>query len=314
MSASHTTAEQRARRRWPTRHGVLRLTMRIAAGAGVFVLASFIGGYATSEYRARRHYDVPMHVIDVPTDSAAIAHGAHLAKVRFCADCHAAQLQGSVMLDDPVIGRLVPPNLTYGRSNGELSTEAWERAVRHGVRPDGTPLRIMPSHEFTEITDADLGAIIAYARQLPPVRNALPTMRAGALIKALDLAGQVTLYPASLIDHAKPHRAYIAKSPTAEFGRYLATTCAGCHGAGLSGGKIPGAPPEWPVAANITPTGIGHYTRDALAVVLRTGKRPDGTAVNDMMPWRFTRDLDDTEISALWLYLQQVPRRPYGMR
>lgn len=66
-------------------------------------------------------------------------------------------------------------------------------------------------------TDADLAAVVAYARQLPPVRNALPGTQVGPIIKALDLAGQVTLYAASTIDHATPHMANIANAPTVEF-------------------------------------------------------------------------------------------------
>jgi hypothetical protein len=37
---------------------------------------------------------------------------------------------------------------------------------------------------------------------------------------------------------------------TAEHGKYVAKMCIGCHGLGLAGGKIPGAPPQWPAASN----------------------------------------------------------------
>ena len=33
----------------------------------------------------------------------------------------------------------------------------------------------------------------------------------------------------------------------------LVAVCVGCHGAQLTGGKIPGAPPDWPAAADLTP-------------------------------------------------------------
>lgn len=56
-----------------------------------------------------------------------------------------------------------------------------------------------------------------------------------------------------------------ARRPIARrLGRALAIAgavpCTGCHGAHFGGGAIPGAPPDWPAARNITPhptAGIG---------------------------------------------------------
>ena len=36
-------------------------------------------------------------------------------------------------------------------------------------------------------------------------------------------------------------------------GEYVSAMCIGCHGEGLSGGKIPAGPPDWPAAPNLTP-------------------------------------------------------------
>lgn len=286
----------------------------ILTGAGIVVGGALLTVLGISEVRARRHYDVPEHRLTVPTDQATIDHGARLAQVRFCADCHGDGLTGRVLAEGAAIGRLVPPNLTNGRAPRALTDQEWERAVRHGVRADGRALRIMPSHEFTQITDADLAAIVAYARHLPGSTAPLPSTEIGPLIKALDVAGLVDAYPASLIDHETPHAAQLAATPTPAYGKYMASTCTGCHGTGLSGGKIPGTPPEFPPAANITPAGIGHYTLDDLTRLLRTGVRPDGSHVNDGMPWKFTRSLDDTEIAAIYAYLKTVSPREYGHR
>ena len=40
---------------------------------------------------------------------------------------------------------------------------------------------------------------------------------------------------------------------------------------------------------------------------LREGKRKDGTAINRMMPWRAYGQMTDTELKAVWAYLQTVP-------
>lgn len=296
------------------RRGIWRLTVRFAAGAGVLIAAAVAGTLGVAEWKARTHYDVPEHPLHVPTDQATVERGARLAQVRFCADCHGNGLTGRVMAEEPLLGRIAPPNLTNGRALGALTDREWERAVRHGVRADGAPLLIMPAHEFTNITDDDLAAIIAWARRLPAVTAQVPPTYVAPLIKVLDVAGQVQVYPASIIDHQATHAAHLDAEPTPAYGKYMASTCTGCHGMGLSGGRIPGTPPDWPVAANITPTGIGHYTREDLTRLLRTGVRPDGSQVVDGMPWRFTRSLSDTEIAAIYAYLKTVPPRPFGNR
>ena len=55
---------------------------------------------------------------------------------------------------------------------GATYTEAqWELALRHGVGQDGRALAIMPSGNLNHLSDEDLGAIVAYIKQVPPVDN-----------------------------------------------------------------------------------------------------------------------------------------------
>ena len=237
-----------------------------------------------------------------------------MATIRGCVDCHGDNLAGRVVLDDPAIGRLAGANLTGGRASGALTSRDWERAVRHGVRSDSTGLLIMPAHEFTGISDEDLGSVIAYAQSLPGVAATPPLTRAGPVIRALSVAGGVTLIPAEIIDHGKAHPARVETEPSARYGAYLAATCIGCHGPGLSGGKIPGAPPDWKPAANITPEGIGHYTEQSFMTALRSGRRPDGSPIDTLMPWRLTKHMTDVELRAVYAYLRTVPPKPFGGR
>ena len=90
------------------------------------------------------------------------------------------------------------------------------------------------------------------------------------------------------------------------------TSCVGCHGAKLEGGRIPGTPPDWPAAARLVP-GEGdvmplYATPEAFVGMLRSGRRPDGTAVR-VMPFEALAQLDDTDARALHLYLQSQARR-----
>lgn len=47
--------------------------------------------------------------------------------------------------------------------------------------------------------------------------------------------------------------------------------------------------------------------------MLRSGKRPDGTAVS-VMPFESLRELNDVDVQALYAYLKTVPAKPFGQR
>ena len=302
------------RARTPART-VLRWLGRVLVSLVALVTLAAASVYGITERRFRSQFTVPEHRIAVATDSVTIAHGEHVATVRGCVECHGMGLAGNTIIDQPIIGRIAGPNLTLGGRGAELEPVDWERAVRHGVRRNGKPLIFMPSQEFTALTDEDLAAIVAYARSVPPVRRVAPASFAGPLLRTLTVAGKVNLLAADSIHHARPHEARLAAEPTASYGKYLASGCTGCHGAGLSGGPIPGAPPEWGPAANITPAGIGRWSEADFVRALRTGRRPDGTAIDStVMPIRLLRQMDDVETAALYAYLRTVPERPYGNR
>lgn len=295
------------------------------AGVGLGVLAAALvllaaTAFAVSERNLRRTYTIAARDVVVPAGSASVQHGQHVARaITKCVDCHGDDLGGKVYVDDPAVGRFVPTNLTTGKGGvgAQLTTADWERAVRHGVGRSGRPLIFMPSQDFATLSDADLGALIAWARQLPPVDRELPPSRVGPMARVLNAAGKLPL-AAQSISHGTPSYAATAPEPgpTAEYGKYLAQVggCAGCHGEGFSGGHVPGTPPDFKPAANLTPTGIGHYTEADFFRALREGVRPDGTKIDPFMPWKLAREMSDDEIRAVYAYLRTVPAREYGGR
>jgi cytochrome c553 len=103
----------------------------------------------------------------------------------------------------------------------------------------------------------------------------------------------------------------VPAAASAEHGAYVAQMCVGCHRASFEGGPIPGAPPDWPPAANLTPTGaMGRYdTADKFIAMMRTGKRPDGSSVSSVMPFMSLRNLNDTDLQAMHLFLRALPVR-----
>jgi len=287
---------------------------------GVLLLAT-AAVYGITEYRLQKTYDVTPAAVAFLNDQATIEKGKHIATTRGCVDCHTANLAGKVFVDAPPFGRLFAANLTGGRGGAGAryrSDTDWVRAIRHGIRPDGKPLLFMPSHEFNVLDDKDLGALIAYLKSVPPVDNVAPKENmVGPIGRVLFLKGDLPLVPAELIDHTAPRNVAPPAGPTAAYGAYLATGCTGCHGAGFSGGPIPGAPPEFPPAANLTPdpaTGLGKWTEQDFFTALRTGRRPDGRQLREEMPWKLTAQMTDDEIRAMWLHLRSLAPQPVGNR
>ena len=45
-----------------------------------------------------------------------------------------------------------------------------------------------------------------------------------------------------------------------------------------------------------------NWTLGDFANALRAGKRPDGSTLNERMPWKETAGMTDGEIEALWVY------------
>jgi mono/diheme cytochrome c family protein len=292
----------------------LRWVGRIAVAFVGLVLVSATAVYALSERQLRERRPVAAHGIPVRADSATVERGRHLATIRGCTECHGTNFRGNTIIDDPAVGRIAGPNLTAGGLGPSLTDADWELAVRHGVRRDGTQLKVMPANEFTVLSDEDLAAIVAYARSLPADAHATPESRLGPVIRTLFAIGKVNILPAREVDHAAPHVASLPADTSVAYGKYVAAGCQGCHNPSFTGGPIPGTPPDWKPAANITPAGIGHYTRQAFFTALREGRRPDGTALDPQMPVQMTKHMTDTELTALYAYLRTVPAKPFGQR
>jgi len=287
---------------------------------GLIALLLVVAGtvYAITERRLTKSYAVEPKPVAIASDSATIARGEHVVKaIGKCADCHGADLGGYTMIDDPAFARLSAPNLTRGVGGilGERTDADLVRAIRHGLGKDGRPLLIMPSDLYSAFSDADLAAVVAYLRSVPAVDRERPATMVGPVARVLMAAGKLPVIPAERIAHASVAPSTVPAGVTREYGEYLATVggCKGCHGPGLSGGPEPGGPPDM-IASNITPAGIGHWTEEDYFRALRAGKRPDGSAIKETMPWKATALMTDDEIRATWIYLKTVPARPFGNR
>lgn len=280
--------------------GALLLVLVLGAGA-----VYYTGGRALA-----RTYEVPDHSFRAPADSATVAEGRRLAQLYGCMECHAGDLGGRVLIEGGPFGVVAANNLTAGAGGvGARYTDLdFERAIRHGIRPGGQSLVVMPSAEYQHLTDGDVGRIIAYLKQVPAVDRQTPPRKPGPIMRMVAVLQANGLLQALRINQTATHEASRTPAPTVEYGQYMAQGCKGCHAQDFSGGASP--EPDSPPAANITPdsaTGIGAWTQEDFERAFRQGKRPDGRELNPAaMPWPAFNAATDDEVTAIWLYLRTV--------
>lgn len=317
----------------------MKLVLKIAGSLLLLAVLIIAGVYGWASFRTNRILTATYysHAVDFPIPFAltaaeigemaldpegaerlareqAIERGRHLVSARYaCTECHGTNFAGGVMVDAFPIGSLLGPNLTEGAGSRTLtySTADWDRAVRHGILPDGRP-SVMPAEDFRLMSDQELSDIVAYIRSFPPVDNTVPAPALGPLGRVLVATGQLPLSVTLIDSHNEPHLVIPpVAAATVEFGGHIAATCTGCHGGNLAGGPIAGGDPSWPAAKNLTPdpSALGSWDYEDFVTALRDGARPDGT--NLIAPMTFitpyAQRMTDVEMEALWLYLRSLP-------
>jgi cytochrome c553 len=289
----------------------------VLGGLVGLVLLSAIVLYTKSRIEFANKYTVQAEAVSVPTDAASIERGKHLSQI-LCQECHSADMGGdATKFTLGPIGSILIPNLTSGQGGlgTQLSDADFVRATRLGIKPDGTSVFLMPSHDFAHLSDTDLGDLIAYIRSVPPVDRQTPEphVRLTVLGNVMYGAGGFGhLLRADTIQHMVEVPAAPQPGVSADYGGYLASIngCHDCHGAQLAGGK-PSAPGS-PLAPNLTPAGeLRAWTEADFIKTLRTGVTPSGTQLPDQfMPWKNKGLMSDDELKAVWAYLQSLPPLP----
>lgn len=298
--------------KWTKRTGIVLAVLAVAG------LAVAFGGKAAGERKLARKIAVPVRAVSLSTDPARIEQGRYLFSTRGCADCHGANGAGKTVIKEGAM-LVMSPNITSGANSvtSAYKVEDWVRTVRHGVKPNGNPVLIMPSEDYNRLTDEDMASLIAYIKTLPPAAGVEPVIQLPTPVKVLYAFG-VIKDASEKIDHTLPPSTPVAPAVSVEHGAYVANTCMGCHGAHLSGGKIPGAPPTWPATANLTP-GKGsvmprYPTPEVFMATLRSGRRPDGSAISEVMPFGSLKQMNETDLRALYSFLKTLPPVEAGKR
>ncbi|MCW3476517.1 cytochrome c [Limobrevibacterium gyesilva] len=241
-----------------------------------------------------------------------------------CGNCHTPQgpngplpgrsLAGGMVVEDNPAFTAIASNITPDRKTGigAWTDEQIFRAIREGIRPDGSLIGPpMPFGLYRGLADADVRAIVAYLRTVPPVPN--PVAKSTYRIALPPAYGP----PVGHID-APPRTDKVA------YGAYLAGPvghCMECHTPMLpdgqrdterlgAGGQPFNGPWGTSVAANITPAkarGLGDWSDAQIERAIRTGVSADGRKLFPPMAFGYYAKIAADDMAALIIYLRSLP-------
>jgi mono/diheme cytochrome c family protein len=291
-------------------------------------LVSFVAIAGIPKYPAPPPLDVKIEVTP-----ERVKNGKRIVSM-VCAECHYDQKTGrlsgqTVAGAPPMLGAMRSRNITKDpdKGIGKWTDGQLVTMLRTILKPDGTPNAMMPPVGF-HLADEDLVSVIAFLRSDDPWVQATPAddpdSEPSLLWKALWRFRVGSFKPISM-----PTAPIVIpdKSDKVAFGRYLVlgrAECYGCHSPDIT--KVNFADPEktdghlgggWEMAdatgakivtANITfdETGLAGWSEADFATALRSGFRKDHSLLRYPMPRYF--EFTDDEVSAIYAYLQQVPK------
>lgn len=234
-------------------------------------------------------------------NTALIKRGEYVARMGDCVACHTSKggqpFAGGLPMATP-IGTIYTTNITPDKEHGigDYSFEDFDKAVRHGVRKDGSTLYpAMPFPSYAVVTESDMQALYAYMMHgVKPVNQA---NKDTDIPWPLSMRWPLSIWRGMFAPDVKDFVAKPSEDPILARGRYLVEGlghCGACHTprsitmqekalndsegtAWLSGS----APIDGWIATNLRGddmTGLGRWSEDDLAQFLRTG-RNDHTAV-----------------------------------
>jgi mono/diheme cytochrome c family protein len=261
-------------------------------------------------------------------DPDAPRRGQYLFDAANCVECHTdtknggARLAGGEAIGTPFgnyFSRNITPDPTYGI--GQWRDRDFLQALRQGIAPGGGHyFPAFPFRAFTGMTDRDILDIKAYLMTQAPVAQA---NKPHDVSFPFDVRGIMVLWRLIYFTQG-PLESDPAQSVAWNRGAYLANAvshCGECHTprnflgapdnrrrfAGLRHAGSPARP-----APNLTPDpidGIGTWSLDDIATVLKTGITPKGDFVlapmSDVV--NGTSKLTDDDRHAIAVYLKSLP-------
>jgi len=229
-------------------------------------------------------------------DKSLVEHGRYIALAGDCMPCHTAtpenKFAGGLAINTP-FGTIYSPNITPDPETGigKWTFDDFKNAVHDGIRADGAYLYpAMPYPHFTKIEEADLKALWAYLRSLPPINKARKEngLSFPFSIRSLMFFWRVLFFDEGFYQTDKK------KSAAWNRGAYLVQAlahCGACHtprnimGATIPSERFEGSKLDTWFAPNITPEAlktINKWDKADLVDFLKKGETSDSTTLGPM--------------------------------
>jgi mono/diheme cytochrome c family protein len=258
--------------------------------------------------------------------------GAYIAVLGDCAFCHTSPqgqaFAGGLKIATP-IGAVYSSNITPDSEAGigRYSLKDFIRAMRFGVRPDGTRLYpAMPYTAYARVTDQDLQDLLAYLQSgVAPVHQA---SRASDIPWPLNLRWPLALWNAAFHEPAG-FQADASKDAQWNRGAYLVeglAHCGTCHTPRgvffeekdargttdlfLSGTRLDEFSP-----INLRGNegdGLGRWSADAIATLLKSGRNEHSAVTGSMteVVRHSTQFMTEQDVGAIAAYLKSLSPAP----
>lgn len=299
-----------------------RASIAIAAGL-VFAIG---GSYLLPHLRVSRD----TQVVDIK-DQKLIQQGQLVAQAADCVACHStpngSPFAGGLAMSTPM-GTLYSTNITPDASTGigAYDYADFERAVRHGIRKDGTPLYpAMPYVSYTVLTNEDTQALYAYF--MSGVKAVEQKNEPAAIAWPMNMRWPLAWWQA-LFAHNRTFVAPQGASEEVARGAYLiegAAHCGTCHtprgigmqekvlsndnaGHFLSGSDVTGS---FAKSLRQEALGLAGWRKEDIIEFLRTGRNDRTAAFGSMaeVVEHSTQHFNEADLSAIAAYLQTLGGR-----
>jgi mono/diheme cytochrome c family protein len=253
------------------------------------------------------------------------ANGETIFNAGGCSSCHAVpnqpdrlKLGGGVALASP-FGTFYAPNISPDPDDGigRWSEADFVNAVRKGISPDGTHyFPAFPYTSYAHATVPDVRDLFAFLKTLPPVKG---KVRDHDVPFPFNIRRNVGIWKLLFFDDRLivPDQ---SRPPSWNRGAYLVNGfghCVECHtprnflGGIIASQRFAGGPnPEgegW--VPNVTPKGIGDWSRKDIASFLEDGVAPDGDTAGGAMVRviKNTSQLKPADRDAIAEYVKSLP-------
>lgn len=293
-----------ARRALRLRNPFARWSLAVVAALPALLLILITGLISYGYYSLYRPRSAPAIQLDTSASPARLARGEHLARST-CVACHTTggelPLSGGIDLsvDSPLpIGSLTPPNLTPGGPLKDWSDEEIVQAIRNGLHQNGRVL-LMPTEVLRNLSDEDIASLVVFLRSQPTVANETQPIYVSPVLAMFVGAGLAPVGEKPVVEPVVAP----AKAPTVEYGGYILSyqDCQSCHGPDLNG-----SPGGLGPAAPSVRAFLKNWTAEQFIQTMRTGVDPGGHLIQPPMPWKMIGQMDDDELTALYLYIRNM--------